>query len=152
MNLKSATTFIILSVSLILASIYIAYHVQSRSMKRPYTFFEFINDGKTLPSLKDIIVGLTFGTVFGALDAVGTWVGMNQTTRALPKYSPEIRASLAGLYSNVMSISLSTIISLVVKVLLGSTSTQEPIWVNVLGVLTGSIIGIYLGLYFLPSN
>lgn len=143
--------FFTLSVALIAMTTYIAYRLQASTLEEnaAYSFMDFLNDGKTTPSLQDLIIGLTFGTMFGAMDAIGTWVGMAETTHALPGFSPEMQASLAGLYSNVMSISVSTVVTLIVRMYLGSTNEQRPIWINVLGIFIGSTLGIIISSFFI---
>ena len=151
--IKATRSFLFFTVSLILivGTTYIAYRLQASTLEATatYSFIDFLNDGKTTPSLQDLIIGLTFGTMFGAMDAIGTWVGMAETTHALPGVSPEMQASLAGLYSNVMSISVSTVVTLIVRMYIGSTNEQRPIWINVLGILVGSTLGIIISTLFI---
>tara|TARA_Y100000748_G_C15286982_1_gene406835 strand:+ start:156 stop:617 length:462 start_codon:yes stop_codon:yes gene_type:complete len=151
--IKAQRSLLFFSVSAVLIAVttYIAYRLQASTLEgaSTYSFMDFLNDGKTTPSMQDLIIGLTFGTMFGAMDAIGTWVGMAETTYALPGFSPEMQASLAGLYSNVMSISVSTVVTLIVRMHLGSTNEQRPIWINVLGIFIGSTLGIIIGAVFL---
>ena len=61
----------------------------------------------------------------------------------------ELRAAVAGSYSNIMSLTAGTLVTLVARAKLGTSSEQRPIWVNIIGILIGSTIGIFIGHAFL---
>ena len=139
--------FALASTASLAAALVLAYNIQISTVdeQTTYTFIDFLNDGKTIPSLQDILVGLTFGTVFGTMDTLGTWIGMKEASSILPTKSPELQAAVAGTYSNIMSLTIGTVVTLIARQLLGTSDEQKPIWVNVLGILIGSSLGIALG-------
>jgi hypothetical protein len=143
--------FLYVSVAVLTASLMLAYKLQGSSLEDgdSYSFIDFLNDGKATPSLQDVTVGLVFGVVFGIMDTLGTWVGMKETATVMPWGSQELRAAVAGSYSNIMSLTVGTLVTLVARAKLGTTNEQRPIWVNILGILIGSSIGIFVGQVFL---
>lgn len=152
-KVKSNQSLIFLYVSgaVLIASLMLAYKLQGYSLEDgdSYSFIDFLNDGKASPSFQDVAVGLVFGIVFGILDTIGTWVGMKGTEAVMPWGSQELRAAVAGSYSNVMSLTIGTLVTLVARAKLGTTNEQRPIWVNILGILIGSSVGIFIGQVFL---
>tara|TARA_Y100000389_G_scaffold60022_1_gene56138 strand:- start:28953 stop:29378 length:426 start_codon:yes stop_codon:yes gene_type:complete len=140
-----------MSLAVFIASLILAYKLQKSSLEKgdSYSFIDFMNDGKTTPSLQDVTVGLVFGIVFGMMDTIGTWVGMKETSEVIPWGNQELRAAVAGSYSNVMSLTAGTLVTLVARAKMGTSSEQRPIWVNIIGILIGSSVGIFIGHVFL---
>ena len=146
--------FALVSTAALASALILAYNIQVSTLGEDttYTFTDFLNDGKTIPSTQDILVGLTFGIVFGSMDTLGTWIGMKETSGILPGVSSEFQAAVAGTYSNIMSLTIGTLITLIARQVLKTEDEQKPIWVNVLGILIGSCIGIATGATFLSGS
>ena len=87
-KVKQSTSlrFLYVSLAVLIGSLILAYQLQKSSLENgdTYSFIDFMNDGKTTPSLQDLIVGLVFGTVFGMMDTLGTWIGMKETAEIIP--------------------------------------------------------------------
>ena len=134
----------------LVASLIVAYHLQRSTMsgEGTYTFLDFLNDGKTVPSLEDATVGLVFGVVFGAMDTMGTWLGMQNISEVIPKGSPELKAAISGVYSNIMGLTMGTVVTLIVRLKVGTRDEQKPIWLNILGLILGSTIGVFISQLF----
>jgi hypothetical protein len=105
-------------------------------------FFEFINKGKIDENfLKRILVGFGSGIVFGIIDNMGLWLGMDALDPILPKGI----LTKAG-YGNVFSDSLSAFLSTFagdILVNLTSTSLNTPLWAKAVGTFSGCLMGLY---------
>ena len=111
---------------------------------------EFINNGK-LPSLKNILIGLLFGVVFGFLDNFGLWIGINK----LEKYLPGgllTKAALGNTYSDFLGATIGTSISIIAKDSVNYDNDNEPIWINSIGIFIGCILGLFLGRLITNTN
>ena len=77
--MNSLIKFTIISAIVVIGSLYIAYlFSRNDPNKKNYTFINFLNDGKEVPTFKDIAVGLAFGTALGFVDTLGIWIGVEQ--------------------------------------------------------------------------
>jgi len=105
-------------------------------------FFEFINKGKIDENfLKRIIVGFGSGVVFGIIDNMGLWFGMDALDPILPKGT----LTKAG-YGNVFSDSLSAFLSTFagdILITLTNTSADIPLWAKATGTFSGCLLGLY---------
>ena len=105
-------------------------------------FFEFINKGKIDENfLKRIIVGFGTGIVFGIIDNMGLWFGMDALDPILPKGT----LTKAG-YGNVFSDSLSAFLSTFtgdILMNLTNISADIPLWAKATGTFSGCLIGLY---------
>jgi hypothetical protein len=137
--------FIIISIIIISLSLAIAYEVQA--MNKPYDDFNFrtfINDGPNEITLKDIIVGLTFGTVLGFVDTVGIWIGVEEISNYIPG-GVNIKSAVGGIYSNILGITVGTAISIIIGTVIKTDNNQTPIYLTAAGSIIGAILGIAVG-------
>jgi len=143
--------FIMVSAVVLIASLIVAYQLQRSTLsgEGTYTFTDFLNDGKTMPSIEDATVGLVFGIVFGMMDTLGTWFGMQNINEVLPRGSPELKAAISGVYSNIMGLTMGTVVTLIVRLKVGTSDEQKPIWLNIIGIVLGSPVGVFIGKTFL---
>ena len=80
--LLTIRTIIMISLSLSIA--YKTVNNKKRESGEPeVSVKEFINNGKTV-SLKQILVGMSFGMIFGFIDNFGLWYGMDYLDPYLP--------------------------------------------------------------------
>ena len=84
--------FILINVMVIVALSMISYKVYDRTSKNKKTYKEFIV-GKKM-STKGIMIGLSFGIVFGFLDNLGLLIGMDTLTKNF-KMNPNSILALA---------------------------------------------------------
>ena len=105
-------------------------------------FFEFINKGKIDENfIKRILVGFGSGVVFGIIDNMGLWFGMDALYPILPKGN----LTKAG-YGNVFSDSLSAFLSTFagdILINLTNTSVDIPLWAKAVGTFSGCLTGLY---------
>jgi len=146
---KRIKRLIIFSVALILVSSVVAYIIENREHKKKkgtdenLPFWHFINGQAQLPSWKTILVGLTFGIVFGFLDNFFIYVGIDSLEPILPK-DTVLKAGLGNLYSDAIGAIVGTYIANIVQKWTGIDDDEIPIWTNTIGIIIGCLIGIYI--------
>ena len=140
--------FSIISLVVVIGSLYIAYLFSKNDpVKKEYTFIDFLNDGKTVPSIKDITVGLAFGTALGFVDTLGIWIGVEQIGEYIIG-RPKIKAALGGVYSNILGLSIGTAASMIMNDMIKTKNEQRPIYLSIVGSIIGAIFGIIVGRTF----
>jgi len=98
--------------------------------------------------MKSLVVGLTFGIVFGFIDNFGLWVGISELERYMPG-GVKVKAALGNTYSDGIGALLGTFVSIIAKDLYDSEDLEnDPLWVNPIGIIIGCIIGIIVGKTF----
>ena len=107
------------------------------------SFIEFINNGKTV-SLKQILVGMSFGAIFGFIDNFGLWYGMDYLDPYLPGGNLT-KAGYGNTYSDFIGSTMGTSISIILNTLY--PVEEAPIWVNSLGIILGCLLGLYIPRY-----
>jgi hypothetical protein len=140
--------FTLISLIIVIGSLYSAYlFSKNNPKKKDYTFVDFLNDGKTVPTIKDISVGLAFGTALGFVDTLGIWIGVEQIGEYIVG-RPKIKAALGGLYSNILGLSIGTAASMIMNEMIKTKNEQRPIYLSVIGSIIGAIFGIIVGRTF----
>ena len=141
----SLLKFLAKSVLVIIIALIVAYQVQA--MNPPYKGFDFdtfINDGPATSTLKDMLVGLSFGTALGFVDTLGIWIGVEEIGKYV-KGPPKIKAAIGNLYSNLLGISVGTAVSVIMGSVLNPSNSQRPIYLTAVGSIIGALFGIYVG-------
>ena len=140
--------FSFISVIVVIGSLYIAYIFSKDDPDiKDYTFIDFLNDGKNVPTVKDIVVGLAFGTALGFIDTLGIWIGVEQIGEYIVG-RPKIKAALGGVYSNILGLSIGTAASIIMNDKIKTKNDQRPIYLSVIGSVIGAIFGIIVGRTF----
>jgi hypothetical protein len=139
--------FVIVNVLLVLGLLFLSYSVRLRKLrkegKKEITLLEFLNKGE-LPPFKDISTGLIFGIVFGFMDNFGLWVGID----SLQKYMPGgilTKSALGNTYSDFLGATLGGFIAIMADDLLEYDDSDNPIWIDVVGIIIGCILGLFAG-------
>ena len=150
MNFQKHKNLIILLLgTIILISISIAWAFNTVNNKKlengeeQVSFIEFINNGKTV-SLKQILVGMSFGAIFGFIDNFGLWYGMDYLDPYLPGGNLT-KAGYGNTYSDFIGSTMGTSISIILNTLY--PTEEAPIWVNSLGIVVGCLFGLYIPKY-----
>ena len=155
MNLNKHKNLIILISGTILSigiTLYIAFKVVNAKRlengKDEYTFMQFINNDTQI-TLKQVLVGMSFGIIFGFIDNFGLWYGMDY----LDPYLPGGNLTKAG-YGNTFSDFIGSTMGTSVSIILGTLYPTEeaPIWVNSLGIVVGCLLGLYIPKYISGRN
>ena len=122
----------------------ISYKVYERTSKDKKTYKEFIV-GKKM-SMKGMMVGLSFGIVFGFLDNLGLLIGMDTLTKNF-KMDNTQKSAFGNTYSDFIGATVGTFISIILKQLLNYDGDDEPIWLDSLGIVIGCLLGYYVPVY-----
>ena len=146
---KHKNLIILLLVTIILIFISTAWAFNTVNNKKrekgeeEVSFFEFINNGKTV-SLKQILVGMSFGAIFGFIDNFGLWYGMDYLDPYLPGGNLT-KAGYGNTYSDFIGSTMGTYISIVLNTMY--PVEEAPIWVNSLGIILGCLLGLFIPRY-----
>ena len=119
---------------------YLKNHYKDNENKE-FTLTEFINGTDGTPPMKNILVGMVFGTVFGFIDNAGMFFGMDALEPFLPREG-FIAAGIGNTYSSVLGAFLASFLSNVIKISTGVNSA--PVWSDAAGIIVGAILGIYI--------
>ena len=105
--------------------------------------FEFINEFKgpilSYDFLKTGLVGLIYGFVFGLIDNIGLWFGMDALDPIIAG-GVLTKAGLGNTYSNTLGAILATFSGKIMSNLIGIKDT--PLWANALGTSVGCLTGV----------
>ena len=145
--------FILSNIFIICIFLFSAFFVRNRRLrenkKKEQTLLEFFNNGHS-GNIKSIVVGLTFGIVFGFIDNFGLWVGISELESYMPG-GVKIQAALGNTYSDGIGALLGTFISIIAKDLYDSEDPEnDPLWVSPIGIMIGCVMGIIVGKFFEP--
>ena len=142
---KKLTTLLWASLAIILlvgfaCYTYLKNHYQEKE-NREFTVTEFINGVDGMPPLKNILVGMVFGLVFGFIDNAGMFFGMDALEPFLPREG-FVAAGIGNTYSSVLGAFLAAFLSNVIKISTGVDTV--PVWSDAAGIVVGAILGIYI--------
>lgn len=102
---------------------------------------QFIGLSGPLFNMRSILVGLVSSTIFGLIDNGGLYFGMDALDPILPGDELE-KAGWGNTFSDFLGAFLGTFIGIFVKNITGVEDT--PLFSEVIGILFGCILGIYL--------
>ena len=112
------------------------------------SLLEFVNNGTSV-SIKQIIIGMSFGMIFGFIDNFGLWYGMDYLDPYLPGGNLT-KAGYGNTYSDFIGSTMGTSISIILNTLY--PVEEAPIWVNSLGIILGCLLGLYIPRYLSGRN
>ena len=138
-NLLWASAFIIIFVGVV-CYMYLKKHYKEKE-NREYTVFEFINGTKGSLPMKNVLVGMVFGIVFGFIDNAGMFFGMDALEPFLPSEG-FVAAGIGNTYSSILGAFLAAFLSNVIKI--GTGVDSVPVWSDAAGITVGAMLGIYL--------
>ena len=137
-----ATTVLIVVSFLLMAFVVVNKNRLDKGEKK-LTFMQFMNNNSEV-TLKKVLVGMSFGMIFGFIDNFGLWYGMDY----LDPYIPGGNLTKAG-YGNTFSDFIGSTMGTSISIILGTLYPTEeaPIWVNSLGIIVGCLLGLYIPKY-----
>ena len=140
---RATLIFIVGTIIVILLSLYIAYIVKRHTTEqnKKYTFTNFLNDGRKMPSFDDIIVGMSFGITMGFVDTVAIWLGVDKLSKYV-KGGTNLKAAVGNMYSNLVAISIGSAVTVGITSFLKLDNNQSPIYLNAIGSVIGAAMGI----------
>ena len=155
MNLSKHRNLLILiicTISLISISVYGAYYVVNKKRndrgEEKLSFIQFINNNSEV-TLKQVIIGMSFGMIFGFIDNFGLWYGMDYLDPYLPGGNLT-KAGYGNTYSDFIGSTMGTAISIILNTI--HPVPEAPIWVNSLGIFIGCLMGLYIPRYLSGRN
>jgi len=138
-RLFSFSYIVLVTLGTISYNIEIAYNKD----KNYSTIMEFINNGKFDKDFyKRTLIGFVSGIVFGMIDNMGLWFGMDELDPILPK-GILTKAGLSNAYSDTLGALLAAFIANIIQNVTNN-SGRTPLWANALGVFTGCVSGVVI--------
>lgn len=135
------------TIILVIAFLYLAFKISNNKRKKDgrneITFIQFINNEKEI-RLRNVLVGMSFGLVFGFIDNAGLWIGLEKFEKYLSGSIQE-KAGWGNTFSDALGASLGTAVLIILKSIF--TVEEAPIWVDTIGIILGCILGIYIPKY-----
>ena len=135
---------IVITLILVIGSFLISFYVVNRDRvkkgNKKYTLGQFLNKNQKL-DFKTVLVGMSFGIVFGFIDNAGLWFGL----QSFQKYIPGgllTKSGWGNTYSDGLGASLGTSVAVILRTLY--PIKESPIWVDTAGIIVGCILGIYI--------
>ena len=139
--------FVIINILFLSFVVFITYTiyncVREHKNKDRVTFASYINQG-SIPKMESLLVGLIFGTVFGFIDNFGLWMGLHKIEKYIPG-GVLTKSAVGNIYSDFLGVVLGTCISIVAKEWIDYNSDDQPMWVNVIGIVIGCVFGMFVG-------
>lgn len=137
-------TFVVIILILIAITFYISYYLVNKKHQKEgnpkLSLVEFLNNNQTL-TIKKVLVGMSFGIVFGFIDNAGLWFGLD----TFEKYIPGgllTKSAWGNTFSDGLGATLGTSIAVILRTIY--PIEDSPIWVDTVGIILGCILGIYI--------
>ena len=146
-NTSTLRYFLFFNCILIFLSFFIAYKVKNYKLKEenggdyPVGFIEWMNQGKL--TLKGVTVSLLFGIVFGFLDNLFLWIGIDSMMDFIPG-GTLTKGAWGNTYSDFIGATVGASIASIAKSLM-DVDDNPPIWVNAVAMPIGCILGMVVG-------
>jgi hypothetical protein len=141
---KKVVFVILVTLFLVIGSFFLSYWVVNRNRNKkgeePLNLKQFLNNNQKL-DFRTVLVGMSFGIVFGFIDNAGLWFGL----QSFQKYIPGgllTKSGWGNTYSDGLGASLGTSVAVILRTLYPIGDT--PIWVDTVGIILGCILGIYI--------
>lgn len=136
--------FIVIIITLIIITFYISFYLVNKKNEKEgkpkLSLKNFLNNNQTL-SIKKVLIGMSFGIVFGFIDNAGLWFGLD----SFQKYIPGgllTKSAWGNTFSDGLGASLGTSVAVILRTLY--PIEDSPIWVDTVGIILGCILGIYI--------
>jgi hypothetical protein len=137
--------FVMVNVVLIGTFLGAAYRVDTqarmRGGKERQTFMRWFNQGEL--TVVGVLQSLSFGVIFGFIDAFAVWHGMTQLEKYLPG-GTLTRAGWGLLYGDFVSATIGSAVGSMLRHLPGG-DRRPPVWANAIGMVGGVLVGMEAG-------
>lgn len=154
---KKANRLIAFSIGIIIFFGVISYILQNRKYQKEnkdkkdvpknLPFKEFINGEAKLPPTRTILLGMLFGIIFGFLDNLFLFIGIDSLEHLMPD-NELIKAGLGNTFSDVIGAIVGTFIGSIGQILFSYDETVIPLWANTVGIFIGCLLGLYIPLFY----
>jgi len=99
-------------------------------------------------SLKSWLVGMTMGIVFGFIDNYGLFLGMESLEELMVGWDPILKSTVGNTFSDFIGVTVGTSVG---ASFVSSSGGKPVIWADMFGIMTGCVIGIFIGRLFIGS-
>jgi hypothetical protein len=146
---QKARAIVLIVVCIIFITIATHYAYQSEKEKQPgLTLTQFLAIDK-VPTFKNVLVGMASGLVFGFIDNLGLYVGMDALDPFLSN-DPLIRAGQGNTFSDLVGSFLGTFIGVIIRN--KSQINDYPVWSESIGICVGCLLGVYIPAFIFGSS
>lgn len=142
--------FTIIYIIIIIAFGIVAYQLEKKKLAdqgKQIDIRDFLNNNNKL-SPRVVIIGLIFGIIFGLMDNVSLYFGIDGFGDYLREKFGMSDIEVAGYsntYSGVLGVTLATFAVIISSYYYPDVNqSNRPVWSNTIGFLIGAIIGIYI--------
>jgi len=147
--------FILVNLFLIIGLFYISFtfhnHLLKARNKKTESIMTFLNRGDNKLTFESIVLGLTFGLVYGFMDNFSMWMGLDTFKEYLPG-GLLTKGALGNTYSDFIGATVGTFISVMAADYLDYDGGSEPIWLNTIGIVIGCLLGMTAGKLITGKN
>ena len=91
-----------------------------------------------------MVLGLSFGVIFGLMDNIGLLHSMKYLEKHLPG-DILMKTSLASTYSDIAATTIGTFTSTILADMFDFDNSKIPIWSNTIGIFIGCLLGLAIG-------
>ena len=137
------STTVLIVVSFLLLAFIVVNKSRLDKGEKKLTFIQFMNNNSEV-TLKKVLVGMSFGMIFGFIDNFGLWYGMDYLDPYIPGGNLT-KAGFGNTFSDFIGSTMGTAISIILNTLY--PTEEAPIWVNSLGIVVGCLFGLYIPKY-----
>jgi hypothetical protein len=134
------TVTIIIILVCICISFTLVNNKRKKDKKTPFSLMKFLNNDQPL-TVKNLLVGMSFGVIFGFIDNASLWIGLDTFKKHIPG-SILVQSGWANTYSSTLAATIGTTVFITLKHVLNVS--DSPIWLNSFGILIGCILGLYV--------
>ena len=148
--MKHLHKFILYNVAFFVIFFYVVLKVNNlflqKKNKKPVNIIEFLNRGNKNITLfsKKMMLGFVFGIVFGFIDTISLWIGIDELQRYFPG-GVLTKAAFSNIYADTIAATISTTISVTLMDHFKNDLTDIPIWANSIAIMIGCVIGLITG-------
>lgn len=146
---KLVIKFIIINIIFvsILFTLAFRYHnyKKSQNKQKRDSFKKWVNQGEI--TFRSVLVGLSFGFIFGFIDNFFLWIGTDFLERYIPG-DAMTKAGWGNTYSDFIGATFGTAFASIFKNFLGYNDDNPlttPIWLDAIAIPIGCIAGLYVG-------
>ena len=144
-NYNSLKYFFLFNFILVTFTLIIAYQVKNMKLKEngkeSIGFIDWINQGKL--TIKGVLVSLLFGIVFGFLDNLFLWIGIDNMMDFIPG-GTLTKGAWGNTYSDFIGATVGASVASIAKSLM-DVDVEPPIWINAVAMPIGCILGMFVG-------
>jgi len=158
--LEKITKFILYNTIVIITIFYIAYLFHLYVLKTLGLSYEspleFLNRGQINP-MRELFLGSINGFIFGFIDNVGLWFGIEHLTKFLVK-NTTLSAAWGNMYADFLGSTAGTFISVMSVDYFSKLkkthfiSDEVPIWIETVSTVVGNLFGLWFGKKFIYTG